>query len=400
MYFFPSELYQDFQMACQLIRFDYPYVEEKREPHLLIQINTLELKYIIQNSKIDLIFTKIDNKLLYILRLWDNETEPLFVWSILENDDETAALMKLVTGKNLTIVLFNELTVPIAWKEIYFAESFELFKLINSCTKGKIHQDDFQEKANDIIENIIHNKTEKCLIFKIDNSSEWNYPKSSYITNQCGSISLNICKDIEGAHQEQIALWLIDNLVPDGAYHSPQIPNGNSYREFTDLLLTYENGCFLFESKSLSILSREKIPNREQLIKDNNKHIEKAIKQLKGALRHLRNGGKILANQGNEILINRKNPAHCIIVISDMSLTPDINLIGIDTINDFVNYTHSYIHLVDLNELKRIVQAATMLVKNGKNISLIQAFDFYLRERFKIAIKKGNLNIEVLLHIH
>ena len=120
---------------------------------------------------------------------------------------------------------------------------------------------------------------------------------------------------------------------------------------------------------------------------------------MKGALRHLRNGEKILTNQGNEILIDRKNPAHCIIVISDMSLTPDLDLIGIDTINDFVNYTHSYIHLVDLNELKRIVQAATMLVKNGKNISLIQAFDFYLRERFKIAIKKGNLNIEVLLHI-
>ena len=127
MYFFSSEIYQDLQKTLQLVRFDYPFVKERREAHLLVQINTLELKYIIQKSKIDLIFTKLENKLLYLLRIWDNENDPLFIWSILENDDEISALMKLVAGNNLTIVLLNELTVPIAWKEIKFHESFELF---------------------------------------------------------------------------------------------------------------------------------------------------------------------------------------------------------------------------------------------------------------------------------
>ena len=211
---------------------------------------------------------------------------------------------------------------------------------------------------------------------------------------------MDICKDIEGSHQEQIALWLIDNLVPNGVYYSPQIPNGDKKREFTDLLLTYENGVFLFESKSLSILAREQLPNREQLIKDNNKHIEKAIKQLKGAIRYLRTGGQILTKQGEEIIIDKEKTAHCIIIISDLSLTPDINLININSIKDFSNYTNAYLHLVDLCELKRIVQASTILKKECKNLSLIQIFDFYLRERFKIAKENGNLNINILLSIH
>jgi hypothetical protein len=43
----------------------------------------------------------------------------------------------------------------------------------------------------------------------------------------------------EGNQQEQLCVWLTDNLQPSGVYHSPQIPKGSGTRELTDILLSH-----------------------------------------------------------------------------------------------------------------------------------------------------------------
>ena len=396
MHVFSSANYIEFQSTLQLIRFDYPYGNGKREPTLLVQTNTLLIKYIIQKCKVELFFTIVNDRLLYVLRIWDDNEHPASFWSILERDEEYDAIMTLAKGGICQIFLFNELSINTAWKAIEVKESYDLFQLVLNCPKGSVNQGDYQKEVSVVLDEIHTGKRDKCIVFEIDNTSSWNFIHSSYITNQIQTSSIDISKDIEGNHQEQLALWLIDNIQPRGAFHSPQIPQGKGRREFTDLLLTYDNGCFLFESKALSILSRKVLPTRTELVDDAAKHIKKAMKQLKGGVRHLKNGTKVFSLNGDEIAIERTNPAHCLIIVSDLSLIPKDSLIDINVIKEFMSTTKAYMHLVDPSELKRIVQAANMISAKSRNISIIQAFDFYLLERAKISIQKKTLNIEVL----
>lgn len=400
MYSFSKKIFSDLQISQQLMRFDYPYGNNNiKESSLLIQVNTLIIKYIISKTPLKLYFTKIGNKILYYLLIEDNIDEPLTIWSILDSEEEYNCLMNIVKGEKLHIYLLNELSIIVSWKIINFNESYDLFQFLNKCDINPIKQDDYQEAVCKIIENIKNNEINNFLTFELDNSSDWNYTNSFYITNQIQKSNLNIQKDVEGTHQEQIALWLIDSIKPEGAYYSPQIPHDDGTREFTDLLIYYENSSFLFESKSLSIISREKIPTREQLIKDTSKHIEKALKQLKGAVRQLKQGTPIYTKQRELIEIDRTKDTHCIIIVSDLSVVSNNCLIDSNAIKDFITTTNCFIHLIDLCELKRIVQAANMLASRSTKHSTIEVFDFYLREREKIAIKEGSLNIHVLLKL-
>lgn len=400
MYPFSKKLFTEFQSSQQLIRFDYSVGDNnKKESALLIQVNTLIIKYIISKIPLKIYFKKMDNKILYYLLVKDSIDKPLTIWSILDSEEEYNCLMNIVKGEKLHIYLLNELSIIVSWKIIDINESYDLFQFINKCDTKSIKQDDYQEEVCKIIDKINNKEINNFISFELDNSSDWNFTNSFYITNQIQPSNLNINKDIEGSHQEQIALWLIDSIKPEGAYYSPQIPHGDGTREFTDLLLCYENGCFLFESKALSIISREKIPTREQLIKDTSKHIEKALKQLKGAVRQLKQGTPIFTKQRELIEIDRTKAAHCIIIVSDLSLVSNDTLIDSNAIKDFITTTNCFIHLIDLCELKRIVQAANMLSSRSEKVSTIQAFDSYLIDREKIAIKKGTLNTQVLLKL-
>ena len=397
MHLLSSKNYEEFLATPQLIRFDYPCGGEKREPTLLIKGSTLLLKYIILKTKIEFLFTRIDDRLLYVLRIWDDVKRPANLWSILEREEEKDALLALVRGGICQLFLFNELCVNIAWKSIEIKESYELFKLVFDCSIEPIKQDEFQKKVYKLLCEEHLEQENKFIELNIDNSNRWKFIHSTYISNQINQSSINLNEDIEGNHQEELLLWLIDNIHPKGAFHSPQINTKSGKRELTDLLLTYNNGCFLFESKALSILCRDSLPNQADLTNDTGKHIEKAIKQLKGAVRQLKFGTSIYSTSGNEISVEREKPAHCLIVVSELMLVPKTNIIGLEVMKNFMVSTQAYIHLVDPSELMRIVQAADIISSSSSKVSKIEAFDFYLLERAKMAMEKETLNIGVVL---
>ena len=63
----------EFLAVPQLIRFDYVPGLENREPTLLVKGNTLLLKYIVLGARMQLAFTICAGKLLYALRVFDDE---------------------------------------------------------------------------------------------------------------------------------------------------------------------------------------------------------------------------------------------------------------------------------------------------------------------------------------
>lgn len=66
-------------------------------------------------------------------------------------------------------------------------------------------------------------------------------------------------------------------------------------------------------------------------------------------------------------------------------------------LTDFIKETGGFIHLLDIFELLRIVQAAEMISSRSLNITSIMAFDYYLIERAKKCKEVGTLCIEILL---
>ncbi|MGA7718423.1 MAG: hypothetical protein WCB33_21190, partial [Bradyrhizobium sp.] len=70
-----------------------------------------------------LAFTRLGDRLLYALKVFDNTEKAGVLWSILEYDEEKAALAALVRGEACQTFLFNELAVNVAWAALpIFAE--------------------------------------------------------------------------------------------------------------------------------------------------------------------------------------------------------------------------------------------------------------------------------------
>jgi len=88
---------------------------------------------------------------------------------------------------------------------------------------------------------------------------------------------------------------------------------------------------------------------------------------------------------------------HAIVLIPDLDLIDDPDVVGSRIINEFANATKSYLHLLDISELLRVVQAAEMISAHSLAATRMEAFDGYLIERFRRAIEVGSLRIEILL---
>jgi len=99
---------------------------------------------------------------------------------------------------------------------------------------------------------------------------------------------------------------------------------------------------------------------------------------------------------GVEIEVTRNQPAHAIILIPEMDLIQDRAALGQSMIKSFMRETGSYIHVLDVSELLRIVQAAEMISSRSEKVTAMMAFDGCLIERAKRADKAGTLCIEIL----
>jgi len=164
-------------------------------------------------------------------------------------------------------------------------------------------------------------------------------------------------------------------------------------------LLSYKFGATLIESKTLSILARERLPDRTKLKRDVAGHIKKAFTQLRGAVRALRSDVPVTNLKGDMLVVERRHPAHAIVLIPDLELIEDDGTYGIDFIRDFMKETASIPHLLDISELLRVVQAAEMIVARSNAVTPMMAFDRYLMERVEQAFDAGTLCIEVLARI-
>jgi len=277
MHLLAAHYRSEFLATPSLIRFDYVRGIDGFEPTLLIKASTLLLKYIVLKISLKLHFVRFGERILYGLEVGDDNLNPAIIWSALERDEEQLALVALSSGKACQIFLFNELAVNVAWSTrlITVVEPFK--NMVSTSSTGFIDYEIIKEEASAIFDLIIAGKAQTYETTEaiIPNTDEWNPILNKLITNQVTESPINLFDKNEGSQQEQLALWLTDNLQPTGAHASPQIPKGKGSRELTDVLLSYPFGSILIESKTLSILSRNFLPEREKLARNMEDHLTK-----------------------------------------------------------------------------------------------------------------------------
>jgi len=237
----------------------------------------------------------------------------------------------------------------------------------------------------------------QAFVLDVQEIPEWHEVKNTYITNRVGTSNLSIFSIDEGAQQEELALWLVDGLSVSGAVKNPQIHEPNGIRELSDLLLSYDFGCFLLESKVLSILERGILPDRIKLRQNVVGKLGKAIRQLRGGCKNLKRGYKITDEKDREIKVTATLPAHAMVLVPDLSLLDDAPEFGRKALKDFGSDAGAYLHILDPSELLRMVQSAQKIASLGKTTTPMMAFDYYLMERFKRALELDTAHFGMLL---
>jgi hypothetical protein len=109
---------------------------------------------------------------------------------------------------------------------------------------------------------------EAWITFDLTLAHDWQPVHRHFITFNHAASMVDISDRDEGQQQETLALWLTDSLHPFSVHQNPQIPKGKATRKLTDILLTHAIGSILIESKTLSILRRDRLPDRAKLKHD------------------------------------------------------------------------------------------------------------------------------------
>ena len=185
------------------------------------------------------------------------------------------------------------------------------------------------------------------------------------------------------------AVWAsLESVFPFNLYKGPRVNIGNETRELTDVLAFYERGVFLIETKDVSILQAGFERNVERRLKSVQKQVKKAIKQLIGASKSISRGDCIIDTNKNELFMIRDEPAHCIVLITELMHLGDWNEIEQQLI-DAMDTTRSFFHVIDLSEFIRLLKGS-----NGQ----ARFLDENLMERCKIFEKTRSVHIRGIIH--
>jgi hypothetical protein len=388
----------------QLVRFCLAEGADGLEPTLIVKSSSLMLKYLVRRKSFRILVSKLvpGGQLFYAVEVPDDPTNPASIWSIVENVNELQALQRTAQGEKCHVALFNEAVVNVCWARMHFAMPSDgalMFSDVTLCPENVWKQ---YECAVDAILDNRHNNLKGGTIAELHPVVEcaWVEIISHYVTNRLAGSILSIISENEGDQQEELAVWLVDQLSASGAVKKPQVEEEAKSRELSDVLLNYSGGAFIFESKTLSIFDRDTLPDRRKLAKNTEKNVEKAISQMKGGCRNIRNGNRVFDISGKTITVTRDMPIHCIVLVPDLSLLSESSAIHPGRLKQFAHDTSGcMLHLLDPSELLGTVRNALLLSEKSQRTTPMMAFDVMLIRRFESALTAPTLDLRFRIEL-
>lgn len=356
---------------------------------LLIKATTHTLKYFIRLRTFRLLFWKSEasGHLWYGVQIADDPAHPGTLWSIAESEEELAAVASLLDTRDLSVFLYNEerLNVASASIKVRFADP----ERIGIIADAKPAPDGASKLSHGFVDSLLApGSSIKLLEADPAESCEWIEVQSTLITQRLTHCQLSMITGEEGDQQELLAEWLVDALGGPVAVRNPLVYEQPEPRELSDLLLSYEYGCFLLESKALAIIARDLMPDRATLRRNILKHMNKAVSQLIGACSNIRRGLRVADKEGRDLVLIRDQPIHCIVLVPDLSLIGDCDTLVPKLTLSILKKAKGFLNLLDPVELRRLVHNAGFLATNSKTLTPIMALDGILLKRCELAGKQ------------
>ena len=162
-----------------------------------------------------------------------------------------------------------------------------------------------------------------------------------------------------------------------------QVIIGEKTRELTDVFSFYPYGSFLIEAKDLSVINAGYNRDQARRTAGIQKQVKKAITQLAGASKAFARGEAIFDADGNELNINRDQPPHCIILITELMHYGDWKEIEMQLMKA-MNEAGAFFHLLDLRELIALLKGSS---------GQAELLDYNLIQRLKIFEEKQSIFI-------
>jgi hypothetical protein len=400
MYVLTGRRRDEFLACPQLVRMG----EGTDPPVLMLKTTTLSAKYLLRSAKLRVAVLRVREYLLYGLLFNDGHLEEAVRWSLFEEPHELERLRSLSSHGTMRLAVFNEAAICVAIGDC--AVSNAPASLLALCQDAKPYPfrpdgvdsstaDEADSRLVQLLKGTL--SADEGTFVDVLPPATWSPVKNHFITNNAASGLVSLFDADEGGQQEALAHWLLDELSPEGAFRNPQVDERGKMRELTDILLTHPYGNVLFESKALSLLARTTLPPRDRLAQQTVGHIEKAARQLAGAARNIAAGLCVMDGKGNIIKVDRTQPPHLVILIPELSLIAGREEVGIPFFHAVMQNTRGFLHILDPNELLRIVQAGSMIAARGRTTTPMMAFDNWLMRRSEHLVQAGHPYFHVLL---
>lgn len=359
----------------------------------LIKVPTPSIKALISGCSMQLIFGRQGAFLSIGVRIWDIPDSPVVISRIQRDLEEHCSLIRALQEKEFPVFLFNEMDICLAWSNIKLIEdeSKKVLDVIGQEPEafyvGKFTKEasfsldcfDYSIDARNTHPNSVVIPTKEISVA----FDQWQSIKNYFLGNR-EHHSVIINEKDEGGTFEQ-AIWAsLTSVFPLDLYKSPQVLIGEKIRELTDVLTVYNYGSFLIEAKDLSVLSAGFSRDEARRLTGIQKQVKKAINQLIGASKAFTNEASIYTVDGEKLRIDRRQPPHCIILITELMFSGDWSEIA-NHLLEAMKEKGSFFHLLDFREFMTLLKGSS-----GK----AELFDYNLIKRCELFVEKKSVLIQ------
>jgi hypothetical protein len=358
---------------------------------VLIKASTPSIKAIIAGCDLELLFATKENYLLSGCKIYDVPGSPLILSGAVRHKEEQTSILRLLNEKKAPIFLFNEMNICLAWSNltVYEEDAISCYNNIDSVEQLYIGPfDDLCSHALDCfcysIDTTQHFTNAKQIpLYSIKTNLEsWRITKNHFIgMNENHLVDIND-KD-EGEIFERTIWASLESVFPLTLYKSPRLQIGKKQRELTDVMAHYTYGSLLIEAKDIYVLEAGYHKDIDKKTRGIQKQVKKAIKQLIGSQKALMRGDIIYDSKGTELSIERSQPPHCIVLITELIHHGDWSEVEKNLLSA-IESTGAFFNILDLQELVFLLKTCS-----GKP----ELLDYNLMERTKKFIKCQSVHI-------
>jgi hypothetical protein len=364
---------------------------EGTEIAALIKAPTTSIKALLARCNFEIVLGRDQAHLCAGIRIFDMPDAPILICGLQRHNEEHLALNRALRERRFPLFLFNEMDLCVAWTTVEITEADAASALLLVEAHSSNYVGPFGPHESHVLDCFVYTEdptvelpgARKISTVRIPgHSSAWTAITNTFIGNFDHHTIIVDSAD-EGAVLENAVWSALESVFPLGLYKSPQVTTGNKTRELTDVLASYEYGCFLIEAKDMSVFQAGFTRSQARRLSGVQKQTKKAIAQLVGAANALARGDEVRTSKGELLTLARDKPPHCIVLITELSHTGDWSEVESLLVQAMVG-TGGFFHLLDLREFIALLKGSS-----GK----AALFDYNLMERCKVFVERKSVHI-------